>query len=120
MAEAVRREDRIGLRVGPVAEPQPRPSPGYLTLTWPRLRRDPVSMFALYLFAFICVLTITAPLIATVLLHSDPNVQDLRNNFAAPSAAHLLGTDDLGRDNLTRVLYAGQVSLRIGFVVALV
>ncbi len=101
-------------------EPEARPSPGYLALTWGRLRRDRVSMFAIYLFVLICAITVAAPLIAAQLLHTDPTAQDLRNNFASPSANHLLGTDELGRDNLTRVLYAGQVSLRIGFVVALV
>ena len=106
-------------RATPV-EPEARPSPGYLQLTWRRLRRDRVSMFAIYLFLLICVVTVGAPLIATYLLHTDPNAQDLRNNFAAPGPGRWLGTDELGRDNLTRVLYAGQVSLRIGFVVAIV
>ena len=38
--------------------------------------------------------------------------------LSPPSAAHPFGTDDLGRDMLTEILYAGQTSLRIGFVVA--
>ncbi len=102
------------------AEPEARPSPGYFTLTWRRLRRDRVSMFAIYLFAAICLVTVAAPLVASYVLHTDPNAQDLRNNFAPPAPGRWLGTDELGRDNLTRVLYAGQVSLRIGFMVALV
>ena len=106
-------------RVAP-AEPEARPSPGYFELTWRRLRRDRVSMFAIGLFVAICLITVAAPLIAAHILHTDPNAQDLRNNFAPPGPGHWLGTDELGRDNLTRVLYAGQVSLRIGFMVALV
>jgi peptide/nickel transport system permease protein len=102
------------------AEPEARPSPGYLQLTWRRLRRDRVSMFAMCLFAAICLVTVTAPLLATYVLHTDPNAQDLRNNFAPPGPGSWLGTDELGRDNLTRVLYAGQVSLLIGFMVAVV
>src|SRR5689334_6787139 len=102
------------------AEPEARPSPGYLQLTWRRLRRDRVSMFAIYLFAAICLVTVAAPFVATYVLHTDPNAQDLRNNFAPPAPGKWLGTDDLGRDYLTRVLYAGQVSLKIGFMVALV
>ncbi len=118
--EAPRAAAHIGVGGSRVAAFEARPSPGYLTLTWRRLRRDRVSMFAIYLFAIVCVLTVGAPLIAAQLLHTDPNAQDLRNNFATPGPSHWLGTDELGRDNLTRVLYAGQVSLRIGVVVALV
>ncbi len=112
-------QERVGAAVAPSAVEQ-RPSPGYLELTWRRLRRDRVSMAAIYLFAAICLVTLAAPLIATYVLHTDPNTQNLRNNFAPPGPGHWLGTDELGRDNLTRVLYAGQVSLRIGVVVAIV
>jgi peptide/nickel transport system permease protein len=119
MAEITQARERIGVRAA--APPLPvQPSPGYLALTWRRLRRDRVSMAALYLFVAICLLTLAAPLIATYVLQTDPNAQNLRNNFAPPGPGHWLGTDELGRDNLTRVLYAGQVSLRIGFMVALV
>src|SRR3954462_9217768 len=116
-AEAVQ---RAALQRPMPAPSEARPSPGYLELTWRRLRRDRVTMFAIYLFAAICLITVTAPLLATYVLHTDPNAQDLRNNFVPPAPGTWLGTDELGRDNLTRVLYAGQVSLRIGFVVALV
>src|SRR3954451_21080226 len=111
---------RAALQRPTPAQPEARPSPGYLELTWRRLRRDRVTMFAIYLFAAICLITVTAPLLATLVLHTDPNAQDLRNNFAPPTPGTWLGTDELGRDNLTRVLYAGQVSLRIGVVVAIV
>lgn len=46
------------------------------------------------------------------------NQQDLVLGPVGPSTAHWFGTDDLGRDMLTEILYAGQTSLRIGFVVA--
>jgi peptide/nickel transport system permease protein len=108
------------LRRSAPAEPEARPSPGYFELTWRRLRRDRVSMFAIYLFAAICLITLLAPLLANFVLHTDPNAQDLRNNFASPGLGRWLGTDELGRDNLTRVLFAGRVSLLIGFMVALV
>jgi peptide/nickel transport system permease protein len=120
MAEVTQRKERVGLRLGATPGAEERPSPGYLELTWRRLRRDRVSMAAIYLFVAICLLTLAAPLVATYVLHTDPNAQNLRNNFAPPGPGHWLGTDELGRDNLTRVLYAGQVSLRIGVVVAVV
>ena len=47
------------------------------------------------------------------------NQQDLLLGPVGPSGAHWFGTDDLGRDMLTEILYAGQTSLRIGFTVAL-
>jgi peptide/nickel transport system permease protein len=121
MAEVTQPEAaRLGVRPRALAQPEAQPSPGYVELTWRRLRRDRISMFAIYLFAAICVITIAAPLIAAYGLHTDPNAQDLRNNFAPPGPGRWLGTDELGRDNLTRVLYAGQVSLLIGFLVAVV
>jgi peptide/nickel transport system permease protein len=46
------------------------------------------------------------------------NEQDLLLGPVGPTAQHWMGTDDLGRDMLTEILYAGQTSLRIGFVVA--
>ena len=45
-----------------------------------------------------------------------PNLVDLFGRFAAPSASHPLGTDELGRDLLLRLLYGGQVSLFVGLV----
>jgi peptide/nickel transport system permease protein len=125
MAEVSRREasgsgGRAAVAARGWGAPPARPSPGYLESTWWRLRRDRVSMFALYLFVAICAITLTAPLIATFVLNTDPNAQDLRNNFAPPGPGRWLGTDELGRDNLTRLLFAGRVSLMIGFLVAIV
>jgi peptide/nickel transport system permease protein len=120
MAQTTQTNPVVALSVGSGSLAEARPSPGYIQSTWRRLRRDRVSMAAIYLFLAICLLTLAAPLIAAQVLHTDPNAQDLRNNFSPPSPEHWLGTDELGRDNLTRVLYAGQVSLRIGFVVAVV
>ncbi len=48
----------------------------------------------------------------------DKDHQDLLLGPTSPSAAHWFGTDQLGRDNLTRILYAGQISLKIGLAVA--
>ncbi len=48
------------------------------------------------------------------------DAQDLRNRFQPPSAEHWMGTDDLGRDLFTRVLYAGRASLTVGGLAVLV
>src|SRR5271155_1559733 len=58
------------------------------------------------------------PLVAMA-LHADPSAVDLLDRFAGPSAAHPLGTDELGRDTLLRLLEGGRVSLAIGIAAAL-
>src|ERR1700733_9314056 len=58
------------------------------------------------------------PLVAQI-LGADPAAVDLLHRFAGPSAAHPLGTDELGRDTLLRLLEGGRVSLTIGVAAAL-
>ncbi len=64
------------------------------------------------------VLAFATPAIEAV-LGVDANLVDLSRRFAGPSRAHLLGTDELGRDLAVRLLYGGQVSLFVGIVAAL-
>ena len=84
-----------------------------------RLWRDRLSMVAIGILLFLTVASIAAPLI-TGLLGVDPNTTDASESKYLPLFAegHLLGTDNLGRDHLARLLYAGQVSLFIGFMSA--
>lgn len=63
-----------------------------------------VSMVILLLIIFMCIF---APLISPY----SPTAQDLTNSLAMPSGAHLLGTDKVGRDLLTRVFYGGRTTL---------
>ncbi len=70
----------------------------------------------LYLIGFIIVaLIIITAIFAPVLAPYDPIQNDLPNRLAPPSAEHWLGTDQLGRDILSRIIYGTQVSLIIGF-----
>jgi peptide/nickel transport system permease protein len=90
-----------------------------------RFARDRVSLVALCALIVIAALSAAAPLLADNLLHSDPErfVRNESGRIATlqpPSAGSLLGTDELGRDVLTRLLFAGRASLSIGFGVALV
>ena len=78
---------------------------------WDRFRADRRAMVCLYILC----LEILAVLLLPPLLGLEPNASDLEAGFwAPPSAQHPLGTDDVGRDLLARLLSGGQVSLFIG------
>ena len=83
---------------------------------WRRFARHRVAIVGLVLLAALAVCTFGARLVAPY----PPNEQDLLLGATPPSSAHLLGTDELGRDYLTELLYAGQISLSIAFAVAFV
>ena len=84
--------------------------------TWKFVRTKPLGAAG----AAIIIGMAFAAIFADFLAPYDAYELNQRLQFHAPTLAHWLGTDELGRDTLTRVLYAGQVSLRIGLVVAIV
>jgi peptide/nickel transport system permease protein len=91
-------------------------SPGRMLLRrFLRHRLGVVSAGVLVLLSLACL---AAPLVAALLGH-DPNLVNLFGRFEGPSASHPLGTDELGRDLLLRLLYGGQVSLFVGLVGAI-
>jgi peptide/nickel transport system permease protein len=59
---------------------------------------------------------VTAAVLAPVLAPWDPHRPNVKQALASPTAAHPLGTDQLGRDVLSRMLYGARVSLSVGFV----
>lgn len=97
-----------------------RPARSYLSASWDKLRRDWIALAALGILIFIAVASFASPWINAHILHQDPNEIDLDLIFDSPTAVHWLGTDELGRDVLARVLSAGQVSLSIGLAVSLI
>jgi peptide/nickel transport system permease protein len=114
---------------GPPATP-PRgrragaPARGFWAEAWRRFRRDRLSVAALLVLLAIAASALAAPQISATLLHTDPArfVRTPDGRIAVlqpPGPAYLLGTDDVGRDVLTRLLYAGRVSLLVGALVAL-
>lgn len=72
-----------------------------------RFRGQPVGIVALALLVIIVLAAILAPLIAPY----DPNAVGVGEPLAAPSGSHWLGTDDVGRDTLSRVIFAIRLSL---------
>ncbi|MFC3205376.1 ABC transporter permease [Aquamicrobium soli] len=82
-----------------------------------RLMRHRLAVAALIVLAILVIGSAGAPWLAPF----DPEELDIANRYAAPfTAGHILGTDDLGRDVLTRLMYAGQISLSVGIAAMLV
>lgn len=72
-----------------------------------QLVADRTALAGLVIVAAVVLVALAAPLLAPY----DPTAQDVANRLQGPSAEHLLGTDHLGRDELSRVLYGARVSL---------
>jgi len=84
---------------------------GLLARAWRQYRRNVAAMAGTIVILGLGLAAILAPALAP----TDPNHIDLLHRFATPGVAgHVLGTDDLGRDTLSRLLYAGQISLTVG------
>ncbi len=94
----------------------PGTSPSRLVLS--RFVRHRPAVVSVVVLGMLAAGALAAPLIA-VILGTDAGSVDLFNRFAPPSAAHPLGTDELGRDVLLRLLYGGRVSLTVGIAAAL-
>lgn len=77
------------------------------------LSRRPGGTFAILAVVLLCVVALTAPLIAPY----NPNAIAPGNRFGAPSLLHLMGTDHLGRDILSRLIYGARVALGISLSV---
>src|SRR5215472_2821271 len=92
------------------------PPRSYWAESWDRLRHNRFGMAAGAVILSFGLVGLCAPLISTYLTHYDPNRQVLLDQFDGVSARHLLGTDELGRDTLTRLIYGARVSYLIGFL----
>ena len=88
---------------------------GQLEMSFERFRGHRLAMVALVIVLVLVLLAAFAPIVSPY----DPNKTDLSSIFEAPSVAHPMGTDSLGRDLATRVLFGGRVSLAVGLLAAL-
>ena len=86
-------------------------------LAWRRFRRHRLAVVSGIVLALLGLSALLAPLVQMA-LGTDPEAIDLMARFAPPSGAHPLGTDDLGRDILLRLLEGGRVSLLVGLIAA--
>lgn len=77
-----------------------------------RLRKNKMAMASLLVLLFMIVVALLTPWIAPYSYEE----QNLNLGASAPSVAHWLGTDTLGRDQLTRIMYGSRISLMVGFI----
>jgi peptide/nickel transport system permease protein len=94
-----------------------------LARAWRRFVANRLALVSLIVLSLLIIMSLSASLISTYVTKTRPTDQRLLYNFDPISADHWLGTDEYGRDVLTRIVYGGQVSLGVaalGVLVALV
>ena len=87
------------------------------------LKQNLKKAFSENKMALICLIILCIILVAAIFAPfcpQDPDNMDVMNKMAGPSAEHWFGTDELGRDSFTRVLYGSRVSLLVGFATMIV
>lgn len=83
---------------------------------WRRLRKNKLAMAGLVLIILLAICAAAAPIIAPF----DPAEQDLTQSLVMPCKEHLLGTDNYGRDLLSRIIYGGRISMVVAFLSVLI
>ena len=91
---------------------RPKKKKSAVSEVWRRLKKNKIAVFALFLIIVIFLVAIFAPLLAPYTFDQ----QNPRESFSPPSREHLLGTDRLGRDVLSRLIYGSRQSLQMGLV----
>lgn len=106
-----------------VPVPERRASAGLWSHAWYQLRRDKVTMAAFGILGLMVVLSAAAPIFSEHVFRWRFEQQSLINAYARPQLEqpqYLLGGDEIGRSQVVRLLYGGQVSLMVGFFAAFV
>ena len=84
----------------------------YWSISWNIFKKNKVAMACLGIVISLCLVALFAPWIAPY----DPDAQVLTERLMPPSAQHWFGTDDLGRDIFSRIVYGCRISLSVGVV----
>lgn len=87
-------------------------SEGFWSTTMRRLFKHPIGRIGVIIVSILILMALLGPLISPY----DPNEIDFTNRFSAPTFSHPFGTDDFGRDILSRVLYGARISLMVGVI----
>jgi ABC-type dipeptide/oligopeptide/nickel transport system permease subunit len=80
--------------------------------TWRRFKRRRTALFGLGVYVAILLMALFAPYLAP----RDPATQDISKGLQPPGAEFLLGTDEYGRDILSRIIYGARISMTIGII----
>jgi peptide/nickel transport system permease protein len=102
--------------VGLARAAAPRRAGGLAAEAWRRFQRHRLALVGVCVLGAIAGLLVFGPLV----WRTPIDEIDFRAKLRAPSAAHPLGTDDLGQDLLARMLYGGRISLAVGIVAMLI
>jgi len=84
----------------------------YWAVSWNIFKKNKLGMFCLLVVILLVLIAVFAPLLAPY----DPYAQELSNRYQSPGGLHLFGTDEFGRDLLSRMIYGCRVSLSVGVV----
>lgn len=83
-----------------------------IRIVWRRFKENPLSVTGLIIILILAMVALLAPLVAPY----GPATINVYNVLSPPNTAHPFGTDDLGRDVLSRVIWGSQISLSVGFI----
>lgn len=127
-AEALRSQN--GARAKAIARmrlAEQQGAPGLLEMAWQRFRRDKLAMAGTVVLVLLILMALSAPLLATYVTTYTPEQIELGATLKSPgyqrsedAAVHWLGTDELGRDVLTRAIYGGRVSLYVSVLTVVI
>jgi peptide/nickel transport system permease protein len=102
-------------------------TPGLVEMAWQRFRRDKLAMVGAAVLLFLVLLSLSAPLVSRYVTRFTPEEIELGAILKPPGfqkapdqPVHWLGTDELGRDVLTRAVYGGRVSLYVSFLTVVI
>lgn len=117
-AEAERKEHRY-LSAGEAERDVLRESPGFYKRAWRKLKKDKLAIVALVFLVIIVMFALGAPIVSR-LTGFDYATGNLRTRLLPPlSEGHFLGTDNNGRDLLTRLAYGGRISMMVAVIALL-
>ena len=105
----------------PIDAPERKVAAGLWENAWYRLRRDRLTMASAAIVLLLILLSAAASPISDTVFQTSFESQDLLHNYSPPTLdppKYLLGSDEIGRSQVVRLLYGGQVSLFIGFMAA--